>query len=270
MKNKNPRKISVVRKTPRAKTASAPTQWELCKRLAVHFKVSAHSCKGWFASGCPRDFDAAVEWKTRRDADRSIRGVSGSQNRLIKVIEGKAKAADADDLMPLSELSETFAEAVSLVVELRQAGLTTTRLAEITGFSRPVIKRICFEHPALQAKAQATTGWTLARALAVDRLIDALDSEESAKKLSGPQLATIAGIASDKLRDLEPPTSPESIAIKIKAQIDCMSFEELINSIPKTPAIEGEFTPAAAPLPLPAPTSIPSPEDEQEDESGDD
>jgi hypothetical protein len=227
-------------RTSRTKKQSGPTQWEICKQLAQHFKVAPQSVKSWFASGCPQVFDQAVEWKTRRESDRALRSVSGRPSRLIKVLEGKAEAAQADDYMSIAELSATFAEAVGLVVELRQAGLTTTRLAEITGFSTPVIKRVCHEHPDLRPKKQAATGWTLARSLAVDRLIDLLDSEEAAKKMSVMQLASVAGIASDKLRDLEQPT--ESPVINIKARIDALTFEELINSIPKkSDAIDAEY-----------------------------
>ena len=237
---KKPSKISSKPGTSRTKKQSGPTQWDICKQLAQHFKVAPQSVKSWFASGCPRDFDQAVEWKTRRDADRSIRSVSGRPSRLIKVLEGKPEAAQADDLMPLSELSETFGEAVSLVVELRKAGITTSRLATITGFSTPVIKRLCHEHPDLRPKKQAATSWSLARSLAVDRLIDALDCEESAKKMSASQLAVVAGVCSDKLRDLEQPS--ESPVINIKARIDALSFEELINSIPKqVDAIDAEY-----------------------------
>jgi hypothetical protein len=238
---KKPSKISSKPGTSRTKKQSGPTQWDICKQLAQHFEVAPQSVKSWFASGCPQVFDEAVQWKVRRDADRAIRSVSGRPNRLLKVIEGKAEAAQADDYMSIAELSETFAEAVSLVVELRQAGLTTTRLAEITGFSTPVIKRVCHEHPDLRPKKQASAGWTLARSLAVDRLIDLLDSEEAAKKMSVMQLASVAGIASDKLRDLEQPS--ESPTINIRAKIEALSFEELINSIPKqVDAIDGEFS----------------------------
>jgi hypothetical protein len=238
------KKPSQTSSKPRAsltKKQSGPTQWELCKQLAQHFKVAPQSVKSWFASGCPRDFDQAVEWKTRRDADRSIRSVSGRPNRLLKVIEGKTEAAQADDYMSIAELSETFGEAVSVVVELRKAGITTSRLATITGFSTPVIKRLCHEHPDLRPKKQAATSWTLARSLAVDRLIDALDCEESSRKMSASQLAVVAGVCSDKLRDLEQPT--ESSVINIRAKIESLSFEELINSIPKqADTIDGEFT----------------------------
>ena len=228
------------RHTARTKKQSGPTQWELCKQLAQHFGVAPQSVKSWIASGCPQDFTQAVQWKVRRDADRCVRSVSGRPNRLLKVIEGKTDAAQADDLMPLAELSETFGEAVSLVVELRKAGLTTTRLAEITGFSTPVIKRVCHEHPDLQPRKQASTSWALARALAVDRLIDALDSEESSKKMSASQLAVVAGVCSDKLRDLEQPT--ESPVINIRAKIEGLSYEELINSLPKkSDAIDAEY-----------------------------
>jgi hypothetical protein len=253
---KKARQTSPKSRTPRSKTASGPTQWEICKQLAQHFGVAPQSVKSWFASGCPQDFAQAVEWKTRRDADRALRSVSGRPNKLLKVIEGKAEAAQADDYMSLSELSDTFAEAVALVVELRQAGLTTTRLAEITGFSTPVIRRIIHEHPALQPKKQAATGWTIARQLAVDKLIDLLSSETAAQKMSVMQLASVAGIASDKIRDLETATTPP--IINIKARIDAMSYEELINSIPKLPAIEGEFTSSPMPsLPASAPSSTP-------------
>jgi hypothetical protein len=237
---KKPSKISSKPGTSRTKKQSSPTQWDICKQLAQHFKVAPQSVKSWFASGCPQDFDKAVQWKTQRDADRAIRSVSGRPNRLLKVIEGKTEAAQADDLMPLSELSETFGEAVSLVVELRKAGITTSRLATITGFSTPVIKRLCHEHPDLRPKKQAAVSWSLARSLAVDRLIDALDSEESSRKMSASQLAVVAGVCSDKLRDLEQPT--ESSVINIKARIDALTFEELINSIPKkSDAIDAEY-----------------------------
>jgi hypothetical protein len=234
-------KISSKPGTSRTKKQSGPTQWDICKQLAEHFKVAPQSVKSWFASGCPQVFDEAVQWKTQRDADRAIRSVSGRPNRLLKVIQGKTEAAQADDYMSIAELSATFAEAVGLVVELRQAGLTTTRLAEITGFSTPVIKRVCHEHPDLRPKKQAAVSWSLARSLAVDRLIDALDSEESSRKMSASQLAVVAGVCSDKLRDLEQPT--ESSVINIRAKIESLSFEELINSIPKqADAIDGEFT----------------------------
>lgn len=247
-------KTSPKPRTPRAKTSPGPTQWELCKQLAKHFGVAPQSVKSWIASGCPQDFDSAVEWKTQRDADRSLRAVSGRPNKLLKVIEGKAAAAQADDYTPLSELSADFGEAVALVVELREAGLTTARLSQLTGFSRPVIKRICFEHPALQPKKQAITGWTIARSLAVDRLIDALESEETAKKLTGQQLAVIAGVASDKIRDLEPP--PEQVTISLKAKIEAMSYEDLLNSIPsRNDTIDAEFEPMVSPAPaLPSPS----------------
>jgi predicted Fe-S protein YdhL (DUF1289 family) len=238
---KKPSQTSPKPRASRTKKPSGPTQWEICKQLAQHFEVAPQSVKSWFASGCPRVFDEAVQWKTQRDADRAIRSVSGRPNRLLKVIEGKTEAAQADDLMPLSELSETFGEAVSLVVELRKAGITTTRLAEITGFSTPVIKRVCHEHPDLRPKKQAAVSWSLARSLAVDRLIDALDSEESSRKMSASQLAVVAGVCSDKLRDLEQPT--ESSVINIRAKIEALSFEELINSIPKqADTIDGEFS----------------------------
>jgi hypothetical protein len=50
----------------------------------------------------------------------------------------------------------------------------------------------------------------------------------------------VAGIASDKLRDLEQPQ--ESPTINIRAKIEALSFEELINSIPKqVDAIDAEY-----------------------------
>jgi hypothetical protein len=146
-------------------------------------------------------------------------------------------------------------------VELRQVGITTGRLAEITGFSTPVIRRIIHEHPALQPKKQAATGWTIARQLAVDKLIDLLSSETAAQKMSVMQLASVAGIASDKLRDME--TAPEQV-INIKAKIEAMTYEQLINSIPKLPTIEGEFTSSPMPpLPASTPSSTPRPSGEE-------
>jgi len=250
----NRRKMSPTARPPSAKQSpppGSPTQWVVAKPLAAHFSCSPNTAKQWFDSGCPQDFEAAVAWKVARDADRTIRGVSGRPNKLMKVIAGKAEAAQADDFMPLCELSESFREAVDLVVELRQAGITATRIAPITGFRPVVLRRIFSEDPRLQTRKQATTAWGIAREIAVDRLIDLLDSEEQAKKLTAMQLASVAGIASDKLKDMEPP--PEQISVSIRAKIEAIPYEELLKMLPtaeEAAAQSEDYLPPAA-LPLP-------------------
>jgi transcriptional regulator with XRE-family HTH domain len=166
----------------------------------------------------------------------------------------------------LDDITEASPDLVNMVVALRNAGESQRRIAQQTGIAMSTISKIIRGHALTKDrdKAISTETWKDVRRLAADRLRDLLESDEAASRIKPVELATIAGIASDKLKDSE---TPAQIAINIKARVEAMSYEELINSIPKEP-LDGFIAPLPPPpTPRPLPSFEPSGDESSPEDS---
>ena len=212
---------------------------ETARKLMAHFQVCRRSVFNWFADGCPADFDAAVQWRQQRIADEAVRRPCGPEPLALVALDeaSNLNAADAE-MMSFESLSDRYANLVALVVEMRLAGVSTHRIAKAVGCGALVVNRIVDNHADTKEKdaALAKASWGEIRRLSCDLLRERLADREASDRLKSSELALIAGIASDKVhRD----SNAAEITLSITQKINALSFEELINSIPKQ--IEGEF-----------------------------
>jgi hypothetical protein len=259
---------------PTRKVKKLETPWACAVRLAAHFGVAPQTATQWFEAGCPQTFDEAVAWKESRIEENKIRSVNSAGRSKIERAQAEAKETSAE--IEWSKLSTEMSNLCDIVADLYLAGLTTRTIEERLGTAQVVVTRIIANHPRTKDKDKEVSvdKWRTIRRLAQDSVIDTFQDPEALRKLRPSDRILAAGIAHDKVKDSE---GPAQIAINIKAQIDCMSFEELINSIPKTPAIEGEFTavetspvgqtPEAKPPALPPKTTPESQEDDPDIET---
>lgn len=231
------------------------TKFQLATRIAAHFGVAAQTALQWFDAGCPFDFDAAVEWKTTRNADATIK--SANRLGLSKIERAQAEAKNLPVDIPWEKLSADTANLCDIVADLHLAGLTTRTIQDRLGLSPPVILRIVNNHPRTKDvdKDMAVNKWRTIRRLAQDAVIDSLSDPDQLAKLKPSDRILAAGIAHDKVKD----DLSTQLEVTIKAKIESMSYEELLNSIPAdADTIDAEFTvdpPALPPAAEPQETS---------------
>jgi hypothetical protein len=213
---------------------------QVARQLMAEFQVCRRTVFNWFADGCPADFDGAVAWRCQRIAEESIRRPCGREPRaLLGIDEASNLAAAEAETMNFQSLSDRYSNLVALVVEMRLAGVSTHRIAKAMGCGALVINRIVDNHPDTKEKdaALAKASWGEIRRLSCDLLRERLADREASDKLKSSELALIAGISADKLAR---EAHVAELSISIHNKINSLSFEELINSIPK-PSIEGDF-----------------------------
>jgi len=206
----------------------------------AEFQVCRRSVYSWFADGCPADFDAAVQWRQQRIADEAVRRPCGPEPLALVALDEANNLAAADaEVMSFTDLSDRHARLVQLVVEMRLAGVSVHRISKAVGCGALVVNRIIDNHPETRDKdaAIAKAGWSEIRRLSCDLLRERLADRESSDRLKPSELALIAGISADKLAR---EAHVAELSISIHNKINSLSFEELINSIPK-PSIEGDF-----------------------------
>jgi hypothetical protein len=262
---------------PTRKVKKLETPWACAVRLAAHFGVAPQTATQWFDAGCPNTFDEAVAWKESRNEENKIRSVNSAGRSKIERAQAEAKETSAD--IDWSKLSTDMVNLCEIVCDLYLAGLTTNTIEERLGTKQSVVTRIITNHPRTKDKDKEVSAdkWKTIRRLAQDSVIDTFQDPEALRKLRPSDRILAAGIAHDKVKDSE---GPAQIAINIKAKIEAMSYEELINSIPKMPTIEGEFTavetspmpqtPSAKPASLPLPDTSESQEEDTDNETVDD
>ena len=262
---------------PTRKVKKLETPWACAVRLAAHFNVAPQTATQWFDAGCPQTFDEAVAWKESRIEENKIRSVNSAGRSKIEKAQAEAKETSAE--IEWSKLSTDMVNLCEIVCDLYLAGLTTRNIEERLGTAQAVVTRIIANHPRTKDKDKEVSAdkWKTIRRLAQDSVIDTFQDPDALRKLRPSDRILAAGIAHDKVKDSE---GPAQIAINIKAKIEAMSYEELINSIPKMPTIEGEFsavetspvpqTPSAKPASLPLPDTSESQEEDTDNETADD
>jgi hypothetical protein len=217
----------------------APSKNQIARKIMAHFQVCRRTVFNWFADGCPADFDAAVQWRLQRIADEAVRRPCGPEPLALVGLDetSNLNAADAE-MMSFEFLSDRYANFVELVVEMRLAGVSTHRIAKAVGCGVLVVNRIVDSHAATKEKdaALAKASWGEIRRLSCDLLRERLADREASDRLRSSELILIAGIAQDKLAR----EASAEFTFNIEHKINALSYEELINSIPK-PSFEGEF-----------------------------
>ena len=217
----------------------APSKNQIARKIMAHFQVCRRTAFNWFSDGCPADFDAAVQWRLQRIADEAVRRPCGPEPLALVALDeaSNLNAADAE-MMSFESLSDRYANLVAIVVEMRLAGVSTHRIAKAVGCGALVVNRIADNHPDTRSKdaALAKAGWGEIRRMSCDLLRERLAERDSSDRLKASELALIAGIAQDKLAR----EASAEITFNIEHKINALSYEELINSIPK-PSYEGEF-----------------------------
>ena len=217
-----------------------PSKNQIARQLMAEFQVCRRSVYSWFADGCPADFDAAVQWRQQRIADEAVRRPCGPEPLALVALDEANNLAAADaEVMSFTDLSDRHARLVQLVVEMRLAGVSVHRISKAVGCGALVVNRIIDNHPETRDKdaSIAKAGWSEIRRLSCDLLRERLADRESSDRLKPSELALIAGISADKLAR---EAHVAELSISIHNKINSLSFEELINSIPK-PSIEGDF-----------------------------
>jgi len=234
------------------KTKPAPSRNSIAIALAKKTGKAPRTTWGWFDRGMPdSSLEEAEKWASENIKDRTPAKPSKPEPVVIYDPSTPLRELNA----PLADIAEASPDLVNMVVALRDAGESQRRIAQQTGIAMNSISKIVRGHAKTKErdKAISTEVWKDVRRLAADRLRDLLENDEAAGRLKPVELATVAAIAHDKLKDAE---TPAQIGISIRAKIDAMSYEELINSIPKMDALEGFITPAG-PTPQPTPRNLP-------------
>jgi hypothetical protein len=240
------------------RSAKPETKHSIATKLATEFQVSVQTATQWFDAGCPMDYEEAVQWKLQRRAQAAIKSEQGSQpNKLEKALQ---QAAACEETVNWDAMSTQFRQMCDIVAEFFLLGMTVNSINTKLGVAIPVINRIINNHPDTKEKeAQSRTNRLreIAR-LSSDALVDMLGNPTQLAKMKPAELNFILGTAQDKLRDSE---GGAQLTISIHNKINALSFEELINSIPKkVDAIDGEFeieTPAGTSSDAEAPVSKP-------------
>jgi hypothetical protein len=219
--------------------AKPETKHSIATKLATEFQVSVQTATQWFDAGCPMDYEEAKEWKLQRRAQAAIKSEIGSQpNKLEKALQ-QAKACE--ETVNWDAMSTQFRQMCDIVAEFFLMGMTVSAIYTKLGVAIPVINRIIANHPDTKEKeAQSRTNRLreIAR-LSSDALVDMLGNPTQLAKMKPAELNFILGTAQDKLRDSE---GGAQLTISIHNKIQALSFEELMNSIPKqVDAIDAEF-----------------------------
>lgn len=235
---------------------------QLAIQLAATLGKSIGTVRSWIKKGMPTDsLEVAIEWV--ETGGLNIRRPEAAAIAAVKELQAAPPLIDSN--APMAELLQDFPQAVQIAVALREAGATQSKICEATGFTQRIVTKICREHPDLVPKEKefARKDWEDVRRMSLGRLKELLGDDEAARRFKPAELATVAGIAADKV-DRE--DAAVEISFSICTKINGLSYEELINSIPKQ-TFEGEFTMATGPCQLPEfkPRDIPrlvQPEDE--------
>ena len=218
--------------------AKPETKHSIATKLATEFQVSVQTATQWFDAGCPMDYEEAKEWKLQRQAEAAIKSEGRQPCRLEKALQ-QAKACE--ETVNWDAMSTQFRQMCDIVAEFFLMGMTVSTINTKLGVAIPVINRIIANHPDTKEKeAQARTNRLreIAR-LSSDALVDMLGNPMQLAKMKPAELNFILGTAQDKLRDSE---GGAQLTISIHNKINALSFEELINSIPKqVDAIDAEF-----------------------------
>lgn len=188
----------------------------------------------------PYDFSGAVAWRCQRIAEESVRRPCGPEPLALLAIDEASNLAAAEaETMSFQSLSERYSNLVGLVVAMRLAGVSVHRISKAVGCGALVVNRIIDNHPETRDKdaSIAKAGWSEIRRLSCDLLRERLADREASDRLKPSELALIAGISADKLAR---EAHVAELSISIHNKINALSFEELINSIPK-PSIEGDY-----------------------------
>jgi hypothetical protein len=221
------------------KPSKKPSKNETARKLMAHFQVCRRSVFNWFADGCPPDFDGAVAWRCQRIAEESVRRPCGPEPLALLAIDEASNLAAAEaETMSFQSLSERYSNLVGLVVAMRLAGVSVHRISKAVGCGALVVNRIIDNHPETRDKdaSIAKAGWSEIRRLSCDLLRERLADRETSDKLKSSELVLIAGISADKLAR---ESNVAEITLSINQKINALSFEELINSIPRE--VEGDY-----------------------------
>jgi len=221
------------------KTSKKPSKNQIARQLMAEFQVCRRTIFAWWSDGMPSDFDAAVAWRCQRIAEESIRRPCGPEPLALLAIDEASNLAAAEaETMSFQSLSERYSNLVGLVVAMRLAGVSVHRISKAVGCGALVVNRIIDNHPETRDKdaSIAKAGWSEIRRLSCDLLRERLADREASDKLKSSELVLIAGISADKLAR---ESNVAEITLSINQKINALSFEELINSIPKE--IEGDF-----------------------------
>lgn len=223
--------------------AKPETRHGIATRLAARFHVATQTAMQWFKAGCPEHYEDAVEWKLQRQAEAVIKAEGKQPSRLEKALQ-QAKACE--ETVNWDAMSTQFRQMCDIVAEFYLMGMTVGTIQDRLGVKSPVITRIIANHPETKDKEGqvASSAWKDVRRLAVDAMRDKLNDKSQVSKMKAAELNFIAGTAQDKIRDSE---GGSQLTINIEHKINGLTYDELINSLPKQQdAIEGEFTIAPA------------------------
>ena len=228
------------------RSAKPETKHSIATKLATEFHVSVQTATQWFKAGCPMDYEEARQWKLQKRAEAPIKSEMGSRpNKLEKALE---QAAACEETLNWDAMSTQFRQMCDIVADFYLMGMTHSSINAKLGVRFPVISRIIANHPDTKDKESqiASSSWKDVRRLAVDALRDKLNDPTQVAKMKPAELNFVAGTAQDKVRDSE---GGGQLTININQRINALSFEELINSIPKqVDAIEGDFTQVDTPV----------------------
>jgi hypothetical protein len=219
--------------------AKPETKHSIATKLAAEFHVSVQTATQWFDAGCPMNFEEAKEWKLQKRAEAPIKSEMGSRpNKLEKALQ-QAKACE--ETVNWEAMSTQFRQMCDIVADFYLMGMTVSAINTKLGVKPAVISRIIANHPDTKDKESqvAASSWKDVRRLAVDALRDKLNDPTQVSKMKAAELNFVAGTAQDKIRDSE---GGAQLTININQKINALSFEELINSIPKkVDDIDAEF-----------------------------
>ena len=235
--------------------AKPETRHGIATRLAARFQVAVQTAMQWFKAGCPEHYEDAVEWKLQRQAEAVIKAEQGrAPSRIEKALQ-QAKACE--ETVNWDAMSTQFRQMCDIVAEFYLMGMTVSTIETRLGVRSPVISRIIANHPDTKDKEGqvASAAWKDVRRLAVDAMRDKLNDKNQVSKMKAAELNFIAGTAQDKVRDSE---GGSQLTINIEHKINGLSYDELINSLPKQQdAIEGEFivTPSGTSSDVDAPSA---------------
>lgn len=215
------------------------TRHGIATRLAARFHVAIQTAMQWFKAGCPEHYEDAVQWKLQRQAESVIKSEGKQPSRLEKALQ---QAKECEETVNWDAMSTQFRAMCDIVAEFYLMGLTVGTIETRLGVRSPVITRIIANHPETKDKEGqvASSAWRDVRRLAVDAMRDKLNDKSQVSKMKAAELNFIAGTAQDKIRDSE---GGSQLTINIEHKINGLSYDELINSLPKhQDAVEGEFT----------------------------
>jgi hypothetical protein len=218
-----------------------PSKNQIARQLMAEFQVCRRTVFNWWSDGCPPTFEDAVAWRCQRIAEESVRRPCGPEPLALVAIDEASNLAAADaEVMSFADLSDRHARLVQLVVEMRLAGVSVHRISKAVGCGALVINRIIDNHQDTRGKdaALAKSGWSEIRRMSCDLLRERLADREASDRLKATELALIAGISADKLAR---EANEAEITLTITQKINSLTYEELINSIPKQVEAEFEF-----------------------------